>query len=1341
MLRKLRNVFFSLLALVLILLALLSALLETEAGSRWLVTGAAKLAHISLGTVRGDLRTGLDLEFIDYAVAGHHYRAEKVSFRWKPATLLYSAVTIQSLQAQSILVQLPPAVAKTAPSPPIQWPDLGLPVRISLEQVRLSNIDFVQGDTRLHWDKFSGSLSLGVFELSYKNLLLQHSDYSLQLSGVSELEFPYNTEADLHWQWQAHPKPQAPSLAPTQAPTSSAQTPAPTAAPAQAQTPAAPLLYKGDTKLQGSLENVQLHSQISSPVRFIANAQSKLLDQQQQLQIAPPMTLALEWQQQTLPAQWWIPDQPVPVTSGKATAQGTWRNYQVQLLGDISLPNTPTLTVNGAAKGDLQTIQVDLLHIRPVQAASAPAAATAPTGTPPPLIATASFASSSAASLAAPLPAIAALDARGLSLNGNVRWLPQLHWQVNADAKRLDLASLIENWPSDINAHFTTQGGRVDKVWNAEVQGLQLDGEIRGVNLQGDGNLMFSGKDFRTDALNLIVGANQLQLKGVMGEQFNLEWNLRAPLLQQVDDSLRGSLISKGQLRGDWKKPQLSLNLNAENFNWANYGVDKLELSLAPPGAKLPSAAPASKTTAKKSSAQDTPLASTPGPTAAQAPTAGISPLRAMSKELLNDNYQLALSATQLRIAQNRFSSIKIDGSGSINQHQLQALLKSSSYGRVEFTVAGNFDGSEWQGKFNQLALKIKKVPRWSLSSSKPIRVGAEAIQLGEQCLTTRSNLTAQVERAELAERDQVVPEWQPNQSPAQGANAGLDNHPKPPATRVEKYSQPQLCVQGEWTRASGAKAEVRMDSVPLRQFLGLFKTEVVFAGVMDGSLKLTSRDFSLAGTEADASISTRNAELRYQYAGGATEVYPWRNVGVHAKLKQAQLTADAAMEWVGYGTINAAANVDLAQQKINSGKLQAAFSNLAPVETILPFANDAKGDFRTDLTISGTFAQPLVLGNISLRNGAVNLPRLGLDLNNMEFTINSTQAGTIGLTGQMQSGDGRISLQGDLTQVGTPAWNLQGSLKGSDFKVVNLTQLKATLSPDIKLTATREALHLSGDTVIPWLRANIKRLPESATQVSSDAVIVNDTFAQDEAKPPLELFTNLTLTLGDDVRFKGFGLNSKLSGKLNLLKEAQRPFFTGGYVSVDEGSYRAYGQSLTIERGRLVFQGPYENPGLDIRASRIIKDDDETKVGLDISGTLQRPKSQVFSVPSKVSESQAMMMLITGKPSTEVTKADASILLGAMSGLGVDTEGSIGTEITRLFRLDQLEVKSDEGIEQSQLWMGKYLTPKLLVRYAVGIFDSAFSLGMEYHLTNHLRLEAESGETQSVDVVYKIER
>jgi translocation and assembly module TamB len=88
-----------------------------------------------------------------------------------------------------------------------------------------------------------------------------------------------------------------------------------------------------------------------------------------------------------------------------------------------------------------------------------------------------------------------------------------------------------------------------------------------------------------------------------------------------------------------------------------------------------------------------------------------------------------------------------------------------------------------------------------------------------------------------------------------------------------------------------------------------------------------------------------------------------------------------------------------------------------------------------------------------------------------------------------------------------------------------------------------------------------------------------------------------------------------------------------------------------------------------------------------------------------------------------------------------VESSQSITAEIAQFFRIDEFEIKSDKGIDQSQLWVGKYLTPKLLVRYVVGIFDQAFSLGMRYQLTEKLRLEAESGEQKSVDVIYKIER
>lgn len=1268
LLRKLRNVLVSVLALLVMLLATLSALVETESGSRWLVMRIAHLVGANASGIEGNLRTGLDIDVLEYPAEQGFYRVQQLSFRWRPVDLLYGALAIQSLRAQSLLIQLPPTRAPQASTQPFsQWPHLRLPLRIHLQQLRIKNIAVVQGADKQVWETISGSLSWGTFHIRYSNLALVHPDYSLLLTGTTELAFPYKTEASLQWQWQA---------------------------PAGGANADTALAYMGVSDIDGDLTQLQVATDMGAPVVLSASVATRLVDGNNQLLTLPQLQLVARWQQQTLPVQWWIPNQPVPVTSGELTAQGNWREYRAQLHGDIHLPQAPLLGVSAAVNGDLEKIRIDFLRLRERYLTGAAPANPA-----------------SSHSSAAPSGDYVDADA-GLTLTGDLRWLPHLEWQLRVDATRLNLASVLENWPSNINTGFSTQGkfagaGQAPPQWNIQLANLAIDGDLRGVNIQGAGALEYDGKQVRSDDLHLVMGANQIQLKGELGDNFNLEWNINAPTLTQLDSRLQGSVVSKGQLRGNLQQPQLVIDANVQQFSWPGYAVEKLQLSLAP----------------------------TTSPTSTAAPGARANVLETIRQE----QYTLGFSASQVRVQGNHFSSLAIKGAGSINRHQLQAVIKHTRYGRLDFNVKGLYEDAEWQGDLEQLALKLKKVPRWWLTSSKPVRISSDRLSLGRQCLTTRTNLTGQVERIAAIEQEQVIGEWMPNQSFVKTNVDWLVKPPALPASPIEKYSLPQLCVEADWARSTGARMDANLDAVPLRQFLSLFKTEVYFAGVMDGSVHITSEDLSLATTQARANIATRNAELRYQFAGGVTEIYPWRNVAVRATLNQAQLLASAGMEWTGYGRVDAETALDLQRQQINRGQLTAQFSNLAPLETLLTYANDVKGDFRCDLSLGGTFSRPQLVGEASLRNGSANLPRLGVNLSNIDIQLNSTQSGNVQLVSRVESGEGRIAITTDVRNLGTPDWTLQGVVKGQDFQLVALPQLKANLSPDISIHANPGTLTLTGGATIPWARANIKSLPESATAVSADAVILDEQFAQAQAEP-LTILTNLDLALGEDVRFKGFGLNSKLAGKIKVFKEPQRQFLTSGYVSVVDGSYKAYGQTLTIDRGRLNFQGPYENPGLEIRASRVIRDEGNTKVSLDISGTLQRPKASV-SASGRLSERDAMMMLLTGKPVSEASKADASLLVSAMSGLGMDSGGSITNEITKFFRIDELEVKSDQGLDQSELWVGKYLTPKLLVRYVVGIFDQAFSLGMEYQLTDRLRIEAESGETQSVDMVYKIER
>lgn len=1308
-----RNTFLSLLATLLILLASLSAVLETETGSRWVVTALANFIGIELQGIKGNLRDGLDVQSLEYRASEQSYRAQELSIRWRPIDLLYGTLEIQTFTAQAVTIQLPPPLAEEEPAPPFaQWPKLNLPLIINLQQARINNIELLRGGSRMHWQSLSGSISWGQFNMDYTSLALVQDAYSLHLTGTSALAFPYKTTANLQWQYQpVAPEPAAATVVDAVEP---------------------PLGYMGVSNISGDLRSLKIATQMSVPLVVESEISGSLVNEKDELQTAPQLQVFARWQQQMLPAQWWVPEHPAPVTSGEINAQGNWENYSAELKGEIHVPHAPVLGVQAAVAGDLENLRIDYLNLRERIIPVVADAVTPAMGASSSSVSSAPLVIASAQSSSSPAIVSQFVDSNaGLSLQGNVRWSPQLEWQINASAEHLNIGSLLEQWPSNINATFTTRGARAETGWDIQLQNLAMDGDLRGVTVRGGGSLAYDGKQFRTDDLFLVWGANQLQLKGELGSDYNLTWNLNAPMLGQIDNNFQGSVITKGKLRGNLQQPKVDIEADVQQFAWGDYAVDKLQLSLAPQPAVQNANEKKPATTATENPSTSV------GNTAPQ--DSGAAPA-GLAETLRKDNYALTFSANQLRILGNRFSTLTINGAGSINKHQLQSVIKHTGYGRADLTLDGEYAAGEWQGKFKHLAVKLKKVPRWWLTSSQPMRVSTQAVSIGRQCFTTRTNLTGQVEKIAEVEREQVIGEWTSNQNYIKRNMDWLIQPKRASFSAVETYSMPQLCIDGDWASTTGARLNANLDSIPLRQFLSLFKTEVYFAGVMDGSVHVNSPDLTLVKTKANASIATRNAELRYQYIGGTTEVYEWRDFSVRATLADAKLNADAGMEWTGYGNISARAQMDLQQQKFNDGKLTAQFSNLAPLETLLPFANDVTGNLHADLSLSGTFSQPQVIGDIILRNGAANLPRLGLDLSGIEVQLSSAQSGDINLVSQVQSGDGRLSIVSDLRGLGTSDWTLTGFVNGNNVKVVSLSQLKATVSPDIKINANRELLELSGSATIPWARTNFKNLPESATAVSPDVVVIDEESTQGDGESKIKIHTNLDILLGNDVQFNGFGLESKLNGKINLLKEAQRQFFTSGFVSVVEGTYKAYGQTLTIERGRLLFQGPYENPGIEIRASRIIRDDDNTTVGLDISGTLQRPKATVFSSES-MSDSQAMMMLLTGKPIKDASQADASLLVSAMSGLGSDAGGGLTSGITRFFGVDELEIKSDQGFDQSELWVGKYLTPRLLVRYVVGIFDQAFGFGVEYQLTDRLRLEAESSDTQSIDVVYKIER
>jgi translocation and assembly module TamB len=158
------------------------------------------------------------------------------------------------------------------------------------------------------------------------------------------------------------------------------------------------------------------------------------------------------------------------------------------------------------------------------------------------------------------------------------------------------------------------------------------------------------------------------------------------------------------------------------------------------------------------------------------------------------------------------------------------------------------------------------------------------------------------------------------------------------------------------------------------------------------------------------------------------------------------------------------------------------------------------------------------------------------------------------------------------------------------------------------------------------------------------------------------------------------------------------------------------------------------------VRAIRKIESVNGTvTAGIDLRGPAQNLVASVFSEPT-MAESDALSYLVLGRPLEQSTATEGSQLSGAAVALGLRQAARITNQIGQAFGLDQLEVAGSGG-STTALVAGKQVSSRLYVRYAYGVFSQLGSVLLRYRLSRRLTLETSTGETQSMDLLYQVEK
>lgn len=603
----------------------------------------------------------------------------------------------------------------------------------------------------------------------------------------------------------------------------------------------------------------------------------------------------------------------------------------------------------------------------------------------------------------------------------------------------------------------------------------------------------------------------------------------------------------------------------------------------------------------------------------------------------------------------DRVEQLELTLEGGCEQHRLE-LTTSGARGNLELAAGGRLteclEGDPaWRGEIERLYLGETLAGDWRLAATLPLTVSAGNVQAESACLTTSADTPARLCLEELSVGD------------TGRVAAHIEQVP------MDLLLLPLDPVFSLATPLSG-RVEAGWDAAGLSR--------------LDGELRLGSGVLKAIGGEQEL-LSVDSAQLDLEPGDD-----PALTVGLRAQLE-------------GSTKINGQARLadlrDLAGTQLE-GEAILDLPDIAAFAHLIPQLDRIGGAANGRIELAGPITAPSVSGRVAISNGRIVHAPLGLDVRAIELELSGT-ADRASLDGSAESGDGQLRLSGRASLL-DDGWRVDSRIEGERFTFAAADWLQLAASPKISLEAQPGRVNIDGDIPIDRLRGGLP--PGSANRVapSADVEVVGEEPEEDApaTRALRRIQGRLGIDLGEDARLATEGFETELAGDLELLWDGPPRPKGRGTIRLTDGSYQAYGQTLEINDGEVIFTAqPIDDPRLDLRAVRDIFGDPEVEVaGVQITGSARRPEIELYTDPP-TSQEKALAYIVTGS----------------------DFDHSGG---------------------QGALNVGFYLLRNLFVSYGVGLFETGNVLSGRYELSRHWGVRVVSGERDTgVDLSYTVNK
>ena len=577
------------------------------------------------------------------------------------------------------------------------------------------------------------------------------------------------------------------------------------------------------------------------------------------------------------------------------------------------------------------------------------------------------------------------------------------------------------------------------------------------------------------------------------------------------------------------------------------------------------------------------------------------------------------------------------------------------------------------------------------------------------------------------------------------------------------------LIVQGSWDintteRQPRARVVVERSSGDLR--LAVEDTEAAPITVI--------RSSGATSTEGDA-------QTRRVLMGGRGMTARLQALRIQAELQGQTLQAQVLCKSERAGELEADVRTQLLQTKDGAwqlpeqaplaGRIQARLPNIGVWAMFAPPGWRVAGSMNADVQLSGTRSAPQWSGSLGADGLSIVSMVDGVDLNDgrLRAQLQGTQLHIqeLFLRGGHQSQARVLGMSGNLTPPPTESGTLTGSgtivydpqapsaqsgirmdlqFQAQALQVLSRADRQLSVSGNVRAGMHQGQVTLRGDLNVD--RAAILLADASAPKLDSDVYVhtaasrqaAADALAKaqaqaDPAAPegsvqaakPVDI--DVSVTLGRDFALQGFGITTRLEGELQVLSGPRLL----GEIRTVQGRYRAWGQSLDVQSGTIRFNGPLDNPSLEIYA---VRPNIEVEAGVKITGSASAPRVGLFSEPV-MSDAEILSWVVMGR---DPASGGAETALLQQAAMALLSGGGTGGNIAGQLGLDEIGFKgAAEGsdAESAAITVGKRLTKDLYVAYEQSLSGAMGTLLIFYDLSRSLTLRAQTGEQSAVDLIY----